>query len=132
MVMVFQYNLGFLLHIVFEIPACLQFFILPSRQLGVSTPHAHALIRQYAVLLLSSVLIACVFVTRPPSEVSAQCAGALVVYHVAPAFRSVARLRRQARSKQPVFISEAFLYLIVHSVCGVFLFDHFWTAIQVP
>ncbi|KIV89744.1 hypothetical protein PV10_07124 [Exophiala mesophila] len=125
-------NLGFLLHIIFELPACIQFFMLPSRQLGIYTPHAHALMRQYAVLLFSSVLIAGIFVTRPPSEVSAQCAGALATYHVAPALRSIARLQRQIQSKQAVLISEAMLFLVVHSVCGVFLFDHIWTAIQVP
>ncbi|RVX74668.1 hypothetical protein B0A52_01795 [Exophiala mesophila] len=128
----YKSNLGFLLHIIFELPACIQFFILPSRQLGIYTPHAHALMRQYAVLLFSSVLISGVFVTRPPSEVSAHCAGALAVYHVAPALRSIVRLQRQIRSKQAVVISEAMLFLVVHSLCGAFLFDHFWTAIQVP
>jgi len=112
-----SYRPGFLIHIIIEIPACLSFFLVPSRQLGTYTPHAHAVIRQYAAILLASILIAVVFVHQPVTEMSGKVAGALAIYHVAPSIRSWNRLTTQARLQEPLFLSEAFLYLIVHVVC---------------
>lgn len=119
------YNLGFLLHIIIETPASLKFFFFPSGQLGQSTPHAHAVIRQYAVLIFSSNLVALMFVRRALDDMSAKAAGSLAIYHVAPSIRSINRLIRQARQGQPLIPSEAFLYLIVHIICGAALLLHF-------
>ncbi|KAI1617855.1 hypothetical protein EDD37DRAFT_243423 [Exophiala viscosa] len=125
-----SFNLAFLFHIVIEVPACLNFFLAPSGQLGTYTPHAHAVIRQYAVLILTSVLVAFVFLRQPPDETSAKVAAALAIYHIAPSIRSMSRLRRQAQSREAIVFSQASLYLIVHGICFAALTHHFWTAIQ--
>ncbi|EXJ87018.1 hypothetical protein A1O3_03975 [Capronia epimyces CBS 606.96] len=122
-------NVGFVLHSVVEVPACLNFFLFPSDQLGRESPHAHAVVRQYAVLLFSSVLVAVAFVGRPVDDLSGRVAAALALYHIAPSVRSLARLTRQAQLRQPLVLSEAFLYLIVHALCGAALLHHFITAI---
>jgi len=121
------YNAGFLLHALIEVPACLNFFLFPSGQLGTPTPQAHAVVRQYAVLILSSILVAMSFVRRPRDEVSARVAGALAVYHLAPSIRSASRLRRQAQSGERLVPSEAFVYLMAHVICGSLL-SHHWGA----
>lgn len=120
------YNVGFLLHIVIETPAALKFFFFPSGQLGKNTPHAHAVIRQYAVLIFASNLVAFVFVQRPMDDMAAKIAGALAVYHIAPSIRSINRLIAQAHQGEPLVASEAFLYLVVHVICGAALALHFW------
>ncbi|OAL36181.1 hypothetical protein AYO20_04595 [Fonsecaea nubica] len=122
-------HLGFLVHVVIEIPACLSFYLFPSRQLGVHTPHAHAVIRQYAALILASVLVAMVFVNKPLDDTSGKVAGALAIYHVAPSIRSVNRLVTQAQLQKPIIISEAFLYLVVHVICFVALLRDAWCAL---
>lgn len=93
-------HLPFLLHLLLETPASLSFFLTPSSQLPRSTPSAHALIRQYAILLLSSNLIALTFLLHPSATatsaeaIRANVAGALAVYHVAPILRAVSRIVR--------------------------------------
>jgi hypothetical protein len=122
---------GFLIHIVIEVPACFSFYLFPSRQLGIHTPHAHPVIRQYAALLFASVLVAMVFLRRPLDDTSGKVAAALAVYHVAPSWRSVTRLRNQARQGAPVLLSEASLYLLVHVICCAELLHHAWAALYV-
>ena len=114
-------NAGFIIHALIEIPAAINFMLSPSKQLGKPTPHAHAIIRQYALLLLSSVLIALVFASRPADELSRYVAGALAIYHIGPAIRSCARLSNQASNSEAILFSEAFLYLICHLLCGFYL-----------
>lgn len=113
----------FLHHALIELPASLQFLLLPSRQLPRPAPQAHALIRQYALLLFSSVLIGVAFALHEtrhhyhhhhhdydyPQQgriisgqdhdddgdaLSAQVAIALGLYHVGPVIRSGARVWR--------------------------------------
>ncbi|KAI4280105.1 MAG: hypothetical protein L6R35_005975 [Caloplaca aegaea] len=71
----------FLLHMIVELPASIAFFLNPSMTLSQSQPHAHAVIRQYALLLMSSNIIAYNFIFRSPDETSASVAAALAVYH---------------------------------------------------
>lgn len=120
-----NFHIGFLFHIIIETPALFNFFVFPSKQLGTHTPHAHAVIRQYAVLILTSNLVAMSFVCRPMDELSGKIAGALAIYHIAPSVRSIMRLKRQAREGRPLIPSEAFLYLVVHTICGAVLLLHF-------
>lgn len=114
-------NVGFVLHIAIEIPAAINFMLFPSKQLQIHTPHAHAIIRQYALLLLSSILISMLFVFRPADDISRLVAGSLALYHVGPTLRSYGRLRRQRAEAQPLLLSEAFLYLCCHIACGTSL-----------
>ncbi|CAL3962792.1 unnamed protein product [Diplocarpon coronariae] len=85
-------NIPFLIHVVLETPASLNFFLRPGNQLAAPAPQAHALVRQYAALLLSSNLVALVFAFRDVDETSQRVAGALAVYHVAPLVRAVGRI----------------------------------------
>lgn len=116
------YNIAFVLHAAFEIPATINFTLYPSKQLGEYTPHAHAIVRQYALLLLTSVLISLIFATRPIDDLSRAVAGSLALYHIGPTLRSCNRLRQQATQSKPLLLSEAFLYLVVHIICGTSLF----------
>ena len=130
-------RVGYLLHVLVEIPAAINFFLFPSRQLGVHTPQAHPVIRQYALLLFSSVLIALVFARRPEDQLSGQVAGALAIYHIGPAVRSASRLRQHLNQANLVkqglaHLSEPALYLIVHIVTGTLLAHTCWTAYRFP
>lgn len=115
------YNMAFMLHIIIEVPAAINFMVQPSKQLGILTPHAHAIIRQYAVLLLSSILISFTFVSRPLDSLTRNIAGSLAIYHVGPFLRSWARLKSQSKQSLPVLLSEAALYLVCHLLCGMAL-----------
>lgn len=101
----------FLAHAILETPASLNFFLNPSGQLRTHLPQAHAVIRQYAVLLFSSILIALAFAFRDPDELSGQVAGALAVYHLAPMLRATGRLMTRQALWQPL------LFLSAHAVC---------------
>lgn len=113
-----DYNLAFLLHAAIEVPAAINFMLFPSKQLGKDTPNAHPVVRQYALLLVASVLIAIVFAVRETDEISRVVAGCLAIYHPGPALRSFARLRNQYKRSEPLLASEAFLYLICHILTG--------------
>ncbi|KAL9052935.1 MAG: hypothetical protein Q9206_004110 [Seirophora lacunosa] len=54
-------QLPFLFHIIVEVPASIAFFLHPSMTLSQRQGHAHAVIRQYALLLMASNLIAYAF-----------------------------------------------------------------------
>lgn len=111
---------AFLTHAILEIPPSLNFFFNPSGQLVVYSPHAHPIIRQYAVLLACTSVIASSFVFREPDELSGQVAGGMALYHLAPLVRSTGRLASGEKSWQPV------LFLIVHGICLAGLFGHSW------
>lgn len=115
------YNVAFILHIIIEVPAAINFMSQPSKQLGRPTPHAHAIVRQYALLLLSSIMIAVIFTSRPIDDLTRGVAGSIAIYHVGPFLRSWSRLRLQARQSLPVLLSEAALYLGCHLVTGIAL-----------
>ena len=101
----------FLIHVVLESPATANFFFNPSGQLATHSPQAHAVIRQYAVLLLSSIMIALSFAFRDPDELGGQIAGALALYHLAPMVRASGRLTRRHAVWEPL------LFLGAHGAC---------------
>lgn len=86
-------HIPFLTHFLLELPASINFYLAPSEQLVSPAPQAHALIRQYAVLLASSNLVALIFLLRAIDGTSKSVAGALGVYHIAPLLRAIGRLR---------------------------------------
>jgi hypothetical protein len=118
----------FLLHIVIEVPAALNFLLFPSRQLTIYSPQAHAVVRQYAVLLFTSVIISALFLFRIHDELSGQVAGALSLYHIGPSIRSVARLRTRLREGRGLFPSEPAFYLVLHMLAGAALSHSWWTS----
>jgi hypothetical protein len=107
-------HLPFLIHILLETPASLNFFLRPSEQLSVPAPQAHAIIKQYAILLLSSNLVALVFLLRDVDETSRAVAGALGVYHFAPLVRAVSRL--SAGRQYGKGLGGAGVHAVVHGV----------------
>lgn len=113
----------FLHHAIAEIPASLQFFFFPSRQLGRPTPRAHPVIRQYALLLFCSVLIASIFALRPDGTaedktLNGQVALVLGFYHVGPILRSGARVLEVRTKGWGAREVEAAWYVVAHVVLG--------------
>lgn len=121
-------NLPFLLHAIVEAPAFVNFLLFPSGQLGTTTLHAHPVVRQYALLILSSILIASVFISRVNDELSGQIGGSLALYHVGPSIRALSRLHRRAELSKPLFLSEASFHLFVHSICCGSLLQCCWSS----
>jgi hypothetical protein len=107
-------HLGLLLHLMVELPACINFFLRPSATLSKSQPYAHGLIRQYALLLASTNLIALAFLVRPADHLSGQVSGALVVYHIGPLFRAISRIQTQEMGSA---LGGPWLHLIAHLLC---------------
>jgi hypothetical protein len=111
-------HLPFLFHIIVEFPASVGFFLRPSATLVVPQPHAHAVIRQYALLLASTNLVAGAFLFNPSSPSSAQVAGALALYHVGPLMRAWNRIRAEERTKcEQGDWRGPWLHLGVHGIC---------------
>jgi hypothetical protein len=119
----------FLQHVAVELPAAITFFVFPDRQLGVHTPVAHAVIRQYALLLVSSVLIALIFAQRPPDELTGQVAGALAIYHIGPIIRAASKVRRDFWWSVEGFliVIEPLSYFFIHLSALVTLTELCWT-----
>ena len=106
----------FWLHIIIEIPASLNFFLNPSEQLSSPAPQAHAIIKQYAVLLLVSNLIALIFALRPIDRTSKNVAGALAIYHLSPLMRAVSRILDKDVDYGSG-LGGPWVHLIVHGFC---------------
>ncbi|KAL8762662.1 MAG: hypothetical protein Q9184_001369 [Pyrenodesmia sp. 2 TL-2023] len=119
-------HLAFLLHILVELPASIAFFFKPSMTLPRPQPHAHAVIRQYSLLLLSTNLIAYAFLFRPADETSATIAAALAVYHLGPLVRAGSRIGR-GEARRVKGVGSPWVHLVVHAACLVLLI---WEAGQ--
>ena len=125
-------HFGFLLHILIENPASMNFFVFPSNQLDTYSPQAHAVIRQYAILLLASVLISSSFLLRPIDQLSGQVAGALCLYHIAPSWRSINRLQARSQRGESLFLSQAAFYLFAHTAAGAMLAHCCYSSFLLP
>lgn len=91
--MISHLNVPFFFHIVGEIPASYNFLAHPSSTLPQPQPYAHPVIRQYALLLVSTNLIAGIFLfCDRPTTVSCKVAGALAIYHLGPLMRAVTKI----------------------------------------
>ena len=118
-------SLPFILHIVVELPAALFFAFSPSATLSKPQPHAQAVIRQYALLLLSTIIIAAVFVPedrkgdRPKME-ERIVASALGLYHLGPLIRAAHRFRR-GKGTGRYLPSQPWLHVLVHMLCCLLL-----------
>ena len=120
-----DYNVCFVLHAAIETPAALNFMFLPGRQIrGMPAPQAYPIVRQYALLLLSSVLIAAAFAYRPTDDLTKWVAGSFSVYHLGPTVRSWNILTSSSAGWSHRWASEAGLYFVVHVLCGIMLFIH--------
>lgn len=116
-------QLPFILHIVVESPAVLAFGLFPSSTLTRPQPHAHAVIRQYALLLLSSIIIAAASLVQSgrtlhePTPAGASTAFAFALYHLGPVARAWARLRTK-RNRGSLFVHPV-SHLVVHAACAI-------------
>jgi hypothetical protein len=111
-------TLPFWVHVFVETPASLNFFFNPSEQLSSPAPQAHAIIKQYAVLLLASNLIALIFALRPLDQTSRNVAGAFSIYHLAPFARALSRIFA-GDQLYGQGLGGPWLHLFVHGLCSV-------------
>lgn len=113
-------TLPFWLHVAVESLASLNFMFNPAQQLPSPAPQAHAIIRQYATLLLASSFIALVFARREVDATSQNVAGALALYHLAPLMRAFSRVvKGEAVSTKG--LGGPLLHASVHGGCFVAL-----------
>lgn len=108
-------HLPFILHLVVEIPAAIA-FAFPDRQLRNLQSDTRAVIRQYALLLVATNVIAALFIARPIDELSCQVAGALALYHAAPIIRATSRV---VDGEHPFrgSLGGPVVHLLVHILC---------------
>ncbi|TVY84535.1 hypothetical protein LSUE1_G000611 [Lachnellula suecica] len=107
---------AFWLHLLIELPASLNFFLNPAEQLSSAALQTHAIIRQYAVLLFTSSLVALIFAVRPVDRTSRNVAGALAVYHLAPTVRALSRVFGGGIGYGKG-LGGPWIHLAVHGVC---------------
>ncbi len=118
-------NIPLLLHILIELPASLNFFFRPSATLAVKQPHAHAVIRQYALLLMTSNLITLIFLFRPLDDVSRKIAGALGLYHIGPLVRAGCRIW-DGEGRGDGGLGGPWVHMGLHAICaGALLLNAF-------
>ena len=94
-----------------ELAAGLNFLVRPSSTLAVPQPHAHAVIRQYGVLLLCTSAIATWAALQPENSVTRDIARMLALYHLAPALRAGRKIQQSQAERA---FSGAWLFLGVH------------------
>lgn len=113
---------AFGLHILVETPAALDRFVNTSEELQLATPSpsAEALVRQYALLLLCSNIIALVFLLRHIDKASRRVACTLAFYHLGPVLRAMSRLIRNETALGTGLGGPA-VNIVVHVLCLVAL-----------
>lgn len=113
-------SLPFIFHIIVEAPAGLSFLLRPSGTLDVLQPHAHAVIRQYAILLTCTNIIAGIFAMQDyPNIHSAQIergvSASLALYHCGPASRALSRFQRGSKGS---LLVNPLLHIAAHVMCA--------------
>ncbi|OBT66931.1 hypothetical protein VE03_04153 [Pseudogymnoascus sp. 23342-1-I1] len=111
-------HVAFGLHILVETPAALNFFLNPSEELQLVTPSpsAEAVVRQYALLLLCSNIIALVFLLRHIDKASRHVGFALGFYHLGPSLRAMSRLVRN-ETALGLSLGGPVVHLVAHMAC---------------
>ena len=117
-------KLPLVFHLCTEIPASISFALHPSGTLPIVQPFAHPIIRQYALLLSSSNLIAGAFVFCSDDElhhtsIERIVTAALALYHLGPVMRALNRCRNKISHEE--WLAHPMLHLIVHMVCATSL-----------
>lgn len=117
-------SVPFLLHIIIDFPAAIAFAFNPSGTLPVMQSGAHAIIRQYALLLMCSNFIAGSLALQDSqlpglNPVSQGVALSLAVYHLGPAARAIGRVRRCDETQS--FFANPWLHVFVHVLCAIAL-----------
>ena len=124
-------SIPFTLHALVELPAAYMFAFSPSATLSnPRTSDANAVIRQYALLLLSSTVIAATFafedwVGHEGGSVEQRVAGALALYHFGPLIRALSRSRRE-EARGSSLPGNPLVHALLHLNCGIALAGRFW------
>ena len=107
------------LHLVIETTAAINFFLRPSATLSTPQPHSHGVIRQYALLLLTTNIIVAIVLNRAMHDaLSGQIAAAVALYHGGPFVRAVSRIRRGNTGDE---LGGAWLHAFSHLLCAACL-----------
>lgn len=117
----FLASIPFILHIAVELPAAISFAIFPSATLLISQPHAQAVIRQYALLLISTIIVAAVFIPQTGKGDGAEMqergvAGALALYHLGPLIRAAHRSWKGEGTGRHL-LGHPWIHVFVHFLC---------------
>lgn len=108
-----------ILHLVIETTAAINFFLRPSATLSIPQPYSHGVIRQYALLLLTTNIIVALVLNRAIHDaLSGQIAAAVALYHVGPFIRAVSRI---CRGKNGDVLGGAWLHAFSHLLCAACL-----------
>ena len=118
---------AFALHILGETPAAIFFFFRPSQTLRTPQPHAHGVIRQYALLLMATNVIAWAAYHRESDEFTKSIAGALVLHHVGPVIRAFARGTSGAPGRK---VGWPLVHAVFHLICILLLSNSFLDLIS--
>ena len=118
-------SVPFILHIVIELPAAISFAFRPSATLSIPQPHAQAVIRQYALLLLSTIIVAAAFIPQNrkgdrPKMQEQGVASALALYHLGPLIRAAHR-SRGGEGTGRYLLGQPWLHVLVHVLCCILL-----------
>jgi hypothetical protein len=122
---------GLLLHVLVETPAMIGFLLFPSSTLTQPQPHAHAVVRQYGLLLGTTnlIIILILFLNLPEwetdtlDELQRRVAGALALYHVGPLLRALTRIVNGRKGHQ--IAANPWLHGSLHVLCLVLLLAAF-------
>ena len=109
-------HVAFVLHLIIETAASVNFLLRPSATLSVPQPYSHGVIRQYGLLLLSINIIVAVLLYYPIDSASRLIALALAFYHVGPTVRAVSRI--QQREVDRGIFENPWLHVVLHVVTG--------------
>ena len=117
----FILNFALVLHLIVEVPASLNFFLRPSATLSCYQAAAHGVIRQYALLLLSTnIIVACMLGISGP--LPRQVAAALGIYHLGPLLRAISRIGDADAQDS---LGGPKLHAFAHSACALLLLAAF-------
>jgi hypothetical protein len=119
-------HLALLVHFLIELPASVLFFLRPSQTLSQPQPHAHGVIRQYALLLVASELVVMPLLLQPVSGHSRSVAGALAVYHLGPTARFLSRWRRARLEGESSMAAGAATIAVAHAVAASMMIGSFF------
>ena len=122
-------NSGLVFHCLVETPALVGFIYQPSLTLTTHSPQAHAVIRQYGLLLLcTNLLIVLILMYEPTQDEPWQTsyrqferhvAQVLMLYHMGPLLRAMGRIR--AGETQHKILGGPYMHMALHAICGASL-----------
>ncbi|KAF4345943.1 hypothetical protein FBEOM_85 [Fusarium beomiforme] len=90
--MLSEATIPFLIHALIETPAAFTFILKPSSQLQPLPPSAALILQSFGGLLLTSNLIALIFLRRAFDDATRQAALAFAFWHIWPCWRASRRL----------------------------------------